>query len=99
MSTLVNVADFKNKLAQYLALVEQGNEVIVCRRNKPIARCEAVESKPKPVNRSRRGSMKGTVEIPKRSNRTQFGSMKGTVEILGDLTEPLIPEEDWEMLK
>jgi len=81
MSTLVNVADFKNKLAQYLALVEQGNEVIVCRRNRPIARCEAVESKAKPVNRSRRGSMKGTVEI------------------IGDLTEPLIPEEDWEMLR
>jgi antitoxin (DNA-binding transcriptional repressor) of toxin-antitoxin stability system len=79
MSALVNIADFKNKLAQYLALIEQGHEVIVCRRNRPIARCEAV----------RRG----------RVNRTKFGSMKGTVQILGDLTEPLIPEEDWEMLK
>ena len=27
------------------------------------------------------------------------GCMKGTVEIMGSLTEPCIPEEDWEMLR
>jgi len=32
-------------------------------------------------------------------NQTKLGCGKGTVEILGDLTESLIPEEHWEMLK
>jgi hypothetical protein len=35
----------------------------------------------------------------KHANRSTPGSMKGTVQILGDLTEPFIPESDWEMLK
>ncbi len=81
MTTYVNVADFKNKLGEYLALVERGKEIIVCRRNVPVARFEGLKPK------------------PKHTNRTKFGSMKGTVKILGDLTEPLIPEEDWEMFK
>ncbi|MDA1273094.1 MAG: type II toxin-antitoxin system prevent-host-death family antitoxin [Verrucomicrobia bacterium] len=81
MSTHVNVADFKNKLTEYLALVEKGAEVIICRRNKPVARFERVVGKSQHVNESK------------------LGSMKGTVKIQGDLTEPLIPECDWEMLK
>lgn len=81
MSTHVNVADFKNKLGDYLAMVEKGAKVIVCRRNVPVARFEGVEGQGKHVNRSK------------------LGSMKGTVKVLGDLTEPLIPEDDWEMLK
>jgi antitoxin (DNA-binding transcriptional repressor) of toxin-antitoxin stability system len=31
------------------------------------------------------------------SNQTKLGCGKGTVQIRGDLTEPLIPEESWEM--
>jgi len=81
MSTHVNVADLKNKLTDYLAQVEQGAEVIVCRRNVPVARFERIQ------------------EQSKRVNRSKLGSMKGTVKVLGDLTEPLIPEGDWEMLK
>lgn len=81
MSTHVNVADLKNKLAEYLALVEQGAEIIVCRRNRPVARFERVTGKSTHVNHSK------------------LGSMKGTVKVRGDLTEPLIPESDWEMLK
>jgi prevent-host-death family protein len=30
-------------------------------------------------------------------NRTKLGQGRGTVQIRGDLTEPLIPETDWEM--
>jgi antitoxin (DNA-binding transcriptional repressor) of toxin-antitoxin stability system len=81
MSTHVNVADFKNKLTDYLAMVEKGAEVIVCRRNVPVARFERIQDQGNHVNHSK------------------LGSMKGTVKVLGDLTEPLIPEEDWEMLK
>jgi len=82
MSTHVNIADFKNKLGDYLAMVEKGAKVIVCRRNVPVARFESVESTER-----------------HHVNRSKLGSMKGTVKIMGDLTEPLIPEEDWEMLK
>ena len=34
----------------------------------------------------------------KTANNTQLGCGEGTVEIKGDLTEPLILEENWEML-
>jgi prevent-host-death family protein len=80
MHTRVNVADLKNKLTDYLAMVEKGAQVIVCRRNVPVARLERIQEQGTHVNRSK------------------LGSMKGTVKVLGDLTEPLIPEADWEML-
>jgi prevent-host-death family protein len=34
----------------------------------------------------------------KTGNCTRLGCGQGTVEIKGDLTEPLIPEENWDML-
>ncbi len=82
MSTLVNVAELKNRLPEFLALVEAGGEVVVCRRNVPVARFERV-----------------TGGNGKHTNRSKLGSMKGTVKIRGDLTDPLIPEDEWEMLQ
>jgi antitoxin (DNA-binding transcriptional repressor) of toxin-antitoxin stability system len=35
----------------------------------------------------------------KTPNRTQLGCGVGTVQVKGDLTEPLIPEDSWEMLR
>ena len=35
----------------------------------------------------------------KTPNRTQLGCGAGTVQVKGDLTEPLIPEDSWEMLR
>jgi prevent-host-death family protein len=35
----------------------------------------------------------------KTGNRTQLGCGLGTVRINGDLTEPLIPVESWDMFK
>jgi len=32
-------------------------------------------------------------------NRTQLGCGVGTVQVKGALTEPLIPEDSWEMLR
>jgi prevent-host-death family protein len=82
MSMNVNVAELKDRLSELLALVEKGKEIIICRRNVPLARMGPIKrSASKPTNGSHRGCMKGTVKI------------------LGDLTEPLIPETDWEMLK
>jgi prevent-host-death family protein len=36
-------------------------------------------------------------ESRKTGNHTRLGCGKGTVKIKGDLTEPLIPEEHWDM--
>jgi prevent-host-death family protein len=33
----------------------------------------------------------------RKANRTKLGCGKGTAKIVGDLTEPLMPEADWEM--
>ena len=82
MSTTVKVAEFKDRFSELLALVEQGGEVIVCRRNVPLARVEPVR---KPA--------------PRTAPHRAVGCMKGKVRIHGDLTEPCMPEEDWEMLK
>lgn len=35
----------------------------------------------------------------KLGNRTKLGCGMGTVQVHGDLTEPLIPEESWDMLQ
>jgi antitoxin (DNA-binding transcriptional repressor) of toxin-antitoxin stability system len=35
----------------------------------------------------------------KTGNHTKLGCGTGTVQIKGDLTEPLIPEDSWEMLQ
>ena len=82
MSTTVNIAEFKDRFSELLAVVEKGGEVIVCRRNVPLARVEPIR---KPG--------------PRKPSRSVVGCMTGTVQIHGDLTEPCIPEEDWEMLK
>ena len=82
MSKTVNIAEFKDRLSELLALVEHGSEVIVCRRNVPLARVEPIR---KPTFR--------------KPHHSVVGCMKGTVQIHGDLAEPCLPEEDWEMLK
>jgi len=76
---VANIAELKNRLSEFLALVEQGEEVEIRKRNVPIARIVPIASK--------------------RPNRTKIGCGAGTVKIHGDLTEPLIPEEAWEMFK
>ena len=37
--------------------------------------------------------------IKKKSNKTVLGCGKGSVKIIGDLTESMISEKDWEMLQ
>ena len=75
-----NIAEFKNKLGQFIALIEQGEIVQICKRNIPIARLVPVA---------------GT----KKKNRTNLGCGLGSVKINGDLTEPMIPEDNWDMLR
>jgi prevent-host-death family protein len=64
MSTTVNIAEFKDRVSELLALVEEGGEVIVCRRNVPMARIEPIrKASAKKPQRSVVGCMKGTVRI------------------------------------
>jgi prevent-host-death family protein len=73
-----NIAEIKNHLSRFLSLVEKGEEVVISRRNIPIAR---------------------VIPVRKRSkNKTVLGCGKNSVIILGDITEPLIPENNWDML-
>jgi len=74
-----NIGELKNNLSRFLALVEKGEMVVVCKRNIPVARIVPVED-------------------GQRNNRTRLGCGAGTVEIHGDLTEPLMPLDDWQML-
>lgn len=43
----VNVHEAKAKLSEYLARVEAGETVIICRRNQPIAELKALPQPPK----------------------------------------------------
>ncbi len=64
MATMVNTAEFKDRLSEFLEIVENGGEVIICRRNVPLAKVESVRKpaggRPDP---SVVGCMKGTVKI------------------------------------
>ena len=35
---IANIAEFKDHLSRYIALVEQGEEIELCKRNVPVAR-------------------------------------------------------------
>ena len=48
----VNVHEAKARLSEYLALVESGETVLICRRNKPVAELRSVapaRAEPRPV--------------------------------------------------
>lgn len=60
MIRTINVAEFKNNLSKHLEAVEKGDEVIICRRNVPVARLAGQACK---ENRSKPGWGKGTVTI------------------------------------
>jgi len=43
---MVNIADAKAKLSEYVEAVSRGEVVIICNRNKPVAELRAVEQAP-----------------------------------------------------
>lgn len=59
---MINIAEFKVHCSKYLAAVEGGEEVVIARRNVPIARVMPSGSGARRA-RSRFGSMAGTVKI------------------------------------
>lgn len=58
----LNIHEAKTHLSRYLALLEKGETILLCKRNQPIAEIRALpvqRKEPRPV-----GLGKGTVEIP-----------------------------------
>lgn len=58
----VNVNEAKAHLSEYLARVEAGETVVICRRNKPVAELRKVapaRTEPRPI-----GLAKGTGHVP-----------------------------------
>jgi prevent-host-death family protein len=51
-----NVHEVRENLAEYLAAAERGEEVLICRRNQPVARLVAIARaparKPRPMGRA-----------------------------------------------
>jgi len=50
-----NIHEVRENLAEYLAAAERGEEVLICRRNQPVARLVAVarsSGKPRPIGRA-----------------------------------------------
>ena len=60
MKKTVNIHEAKTRLSQLLQLVEMGDEIIIARANKPIARLVAYQEK---QAKRRLGEAKGMVEI------------------------------------
>lgn len=79
----VNIAEFKDNLSKYLEAVEGGDEVVICRRNVPVARLA-----PQPVRKNKLAQ-----------NFDWTRGFDPGVKILGDVESPAIPEEDWNMFR
>ena len=58
----VNIHEAKAKLSEYVDAVAQGEQVVICRRNRPVAELRAigvVRTKPRPI-----GGAEGRLTIP-----------------------------------
>jgi len=90
---VVNIHEAKAHLSEYLKAVESGEEIIIARRNKPVARLVAVEPE-QPKKRRPFGLAKGKVWISPHFNDPL------DEELLGLFTgEVMYPEDplhpDW----
>ena len=83
MRTL-NVSEAKTHFSSVVDQVEQGETVLICRRNLPVAKITSV----------------APVGVSQGKHHTVIGWAKGTGACIhADLTEPVLAEADWEMMK
>jgi prevent-host-death family protein len=59
---MVNIAEAKAKLSEYLDAVGRGERVVICRHNRPVAELRAVASGT--ATKRRLGAAAGIVDIP-----------------------------------
>jgi prevent-host-death family protein len=83
MKTL-NVSEAKTHFSSVVDQVEQGETVLICRRNLPVAKITSVA--PDWASRGK--------------HHTVIGWAKGTGACIhADLTAPVLAEADWDMMK
>lgn len=58
-----NLAKVKEHLSEYVARVEQGESIVICRHNRPVVRMVASDENTAVRNRTRLGSAKGSVKV------------------------------------
>lgn len=58
-----NIAEFKNHMGKYLAIVEQGEKVEICRRNVPLAIIIPSKQRTIQTNKTQLGCGEGSVVI------------------------------------
>ena len=56
-----SIATLKNELSRYVAICENGEEIVITRRNKPVARIVPIDRTKR--NRTKLGCGKGTVDF------------------------------------
>jgi antitoxin (DNA-binding transcriptional repressor) of toxin-antitoxin stability system len=61
MTMQATIAELEKKLSSFLAEVEKGNEVLICREDAPVAKLSPVSSKTR--NKSRAGREKGKIQV------------------------------------
>ncbi|MGA7218236.1 MAG: type II toxin-antitoxin system prevent-host-death family antitoxin [Candidatus Sulfotelmatobacter sp.] len=74
----VNISDLKARLSEHIQLVRGGEEVLVCDRNKPVARiipCSAEDES----ERVRRLIASGVLAPPKKKRRSPLPAPAGNV--------------------
>ena len=78
-----NIAEAKAAFSSIVERVEQGDTVMICRRNIPVAKLEPVLP----------------TELGKRHRTQIGWARRSGVRILADVTEPAMAETDWAMLQ
>ena len=61
MTKQATIAELEKGLAGYLAEVENGNEILICKQNVPVAKISPIITRRK--NSSKPGNAKGTIKI------------------------------------
>jgi prevent-host-death family protein len=59
---MANVAEFRAHFGEFLVQIEQGEEVNICKRNKPVARLVKIDV-PKETNATQLGCARGSVRV------------------------------------
>jgi len=79
--TEVGVRELHDRLSEYLEKVEQGEEVLVTRRGKPIARLSQVEG-PRPLEELDRRGLVRWPERPRQPRRPVAGDLNSVSDLV-----------------